>query len=253
MSEETITRILERIQSETGIVLSRGTDRARIRRYLDQGGMIPHPNEPLPEVLINLITTNETYFERERHHFDRLMNDILPVMDQNGCSKPIRILCAPSSSGEEPYTIALRIQEAAYRFQRPIEIVGVDISSEMISRAQQGIFSMRSVHALDKKVLERYFVPAEEGYRILPFGNMQIHFQVGNLFDPRLWDKLGHFDIIFSRNMMIYFDHSKNRELLERFKSHLNGYLILGHADDHMQARELFASVRSERSIVYRT
>lgn len=253
MSEVLISQILERIQHETGIVLSRGTDRARIRRYLEHGGVIPAPKEPLPEMLINLITTNETYFERERHHFDYMMDKILPEMDQSGESKAIRILCAPSSSGEEAYSIALRILESAHRFHRPIEIVGVDISSEMISRAQQGIFSARSVHALDKKILERYFIPEGEGYRILPLNGVRVYFRTGNLFDHRLWDELGRFDIIFSRNMMIYFEHSKNRELLERFKTHLQGYLILGHADDHMQARELFIPVRSERSIVYRT
>lgn len=252
MNEAIISRILERIQRETGIVLSRSTDRARIRRYLDHGGAVPDSNDPLPDTLINLITTNETYFERERHHFDCLMNDILPEMDQIGDTKPIRILCAPASSGEEPYTIALRIQESPRRFRRPIEIVGVDISSEVIEHAEKGVFSERSVHALDKKILDRYFNREGEGYRIHSMNVVNIHFQIGNLFDVRLWEKLGNFDIIFSRNMMIYFDQAKNRELLERFKEHLKGFLILGHADDHVQARELFTPVRSDRSILYR-
>lgn len=254
MSEDTISRILERIEYETGIVLSRSTDRSRIRRYLDSGGAIPNLQEPLPEPLVNLVTTNETYFEREQHHFNRLMEEILPELDRLGDSaKAIRILCAPSSSGEEPYTIALRIQESAQKFRRPIEIIGVDISSEAIGRAQLGLFSERSVHALNTKTLEHYFIHEEQGYRIRPLSGVNVQFRVGNLFDSRVWGELGYFDVIFSRNMMIYFDKSKNRELLERFKSHLRGYLILGHADDHSQARELFTPLRFERGVIYRT
>jgi chemotaxis protein methyltransferase CheR len=254
MREELISSILERIQHETGIVLSRTTDRSRIARYLDNGGIVPQSHEPLPDTLINLITTNETYFERESHHFNRLMAEILPEIDRSGDSaKAIRILCAPSSSGEEPYTIALRVLESAQKFRRPIEIIGIDISSEMIIRAQAGIYSERSVHTLSREILERYFIPVQQGYQIRPLNGVSIRFHTGNLFDLYLWDKIGDFDIIFSRNMMIYFDHAKNKELLKRFKGHLDGYLILGHADDHIQAKEFFTPVRNERGVVYRT
>jgi len=254
MREESISRILERIYDETGIVLSRATDRSRIGRYIDNGGIIPQPYDPLPETLIHLVTTNETYFEREPYHFNFLMEEILPKLDCNGdTADPIRILCAPASSGEECYTIALRIEESPNKFRRRIEIVGIDISSEMIERAQRGFFSERSVHALDKKRLERYFVHERDGYKIGELNSVRVRFQVGNLFDPLMWENLGRFDVIFSRNVMIYFDHKKNRELLERFKAHMDGYLILGHADDHLQAREVFTSIRAEKGMIYRT
>ncbi|MDD5051527.1 MAG: hypothetical protein PHO27_02200 [Sulfuricurvum sp.] len=251
MREESITNLLERIQHETGIVLSRVSDRDRIGRYLDRGGEIPSNSSPLSSELINLITTNETYFERESHHFDYLMGKILPELENNSSSKPIRILSAPCSSGEEVYTIALRILSYPLKCSRAIEIIGVDISEEMIGKAKSGIYSPRSVHALNPEILEKYFTNEGENYRINPLNGITIRFICGNVFDPYLWGELGEFDVIFSRNMMIYFDSIKNRSLLERFRDHLKGYLILGHADEHMQAREVFTPVRSESGVIY--
>ena len=252
MNQKLITDILECIRRETGLVLARESDRARIERYLERGGEVPQPNKPLPTELINLVTTNETYFERERHHFDYLMNEILPELDRRGDSSPIRILCAPCSSGEEPYSIALRIETSDKRFRRGIEIVGVDISAEVIDRAREGVFSARSVHAMDPAVLSRYFVPVEKGYRINPMSRSSLRFVEGNLFYPTLWNMIGDFDVIFSRNMMIYFDAEKNKELLLRFRQHLKGYLILAHADDHRQARELFTPIRISQGMLYK-
>jgi chemotaxis protein methyltransferase CheR len=251
MSEIMITSILERIESETGIVLKREIDRDRIRRYLNNGGTIPKPSEPLGAALISLVTTNETYFERESHHFDYLIQEILPQFEATHSSAPIRILSAPCSSGEESYTIALRLLSMGKRFYRPIEIVGVDITEDMILKAQEAIYSERSVHALDKEILANYFIHEERGYRLLPLHGISIRFIVGNLFDDRLWGELGDFDVIFSRNMMIYFDSAKNKELLLRFKKHLRGFLILGHADDHNNAKEIFTPLRSQRGAIY--
>lgn len=251
MREALITSLLERIQRETGIVLSREIDRDRIRRYLDNGGSIPEPSESLGAALINLVTTNETYFEREPHHFDSLIEDILPQLESNPSSSPIRILSAPCSSGEEIYTIALRLLSLGKRLSRPIEIVGVDISEDMIQRAHQAVYSERSVHALEKEILDLYFVHEMKGYRLLPLQGISIRFLAGNLFDDALWRELGDFDVIFSRNMMIYFDAAKNKELLMRFKKHLRGFLILGHADDHSNAKEIFTSLRLQRGTIY--
>jgi chemotaxis protein methyltransferase CheR len=251
MRENTITTLLSRIERETGIILSRQSDRDRIGRYLDHDGEVPASNHPLPSTLINLVTTNETYFERESHHFDTLIEELLPQLNNLGSTKPLRILSAPCSSGEESYSIALRIIDASLRLSRPIEITGIDISDEMIEKARQGIYSSRSVHALDKSVLEHYFIPENGYYRIRPISQVKVEFLVGNVFDPALWSALGVFDIIFSRNMMIYFDSTKNKELLQRFREHLRGYLMIGHADDHKNAKEIFTPRRSERGVVY--
>lgn len=253
MKEHEITSLLKRIGDEIGIVFSRQSDRERISRYLDNGGVLPKPHAVLPTELINLVTTNETYFEREKHHFDYLTQTILPKLSQSYSPKPIRILCAPCSSGEEPYSIALRILESSYTFNnRNIEIIGVDISEDVIQKAKIGNYSQRSVHALSPEILSRYFVRERDHYRILPISHINIRFQSGNLFDTSLWNSLGDFDIIFSRNMMIYFDKAKNLELLKKFREHLNGYLIIGHADDHLQAKEVFTPLHTAQGIIYR-
>ncbi|MDD5716778.1 MAG: protein-glutamate O-methyltransferase CheR [Sulfuricurvum sp.] len=254
MSRETlISDLLARIEQETGIVLSRATDRDRIGRYMDQGGKIPEATEKLPTALITLITTNETYFEREAHHFDFLINTILPEIDQFGSTKPIRILSAPCSSGEESYSIALRLATLSKQLFRPIEIIGIDLSEQMIEKANRGEYSSRSVHALEHTVVERNFSVKNGYYQIRPFPEFTIRFLVGNVFDDALWNRLGMFDVIFSRNMMIYFDASKNSELLKRFRAHLHGYLLIGHADDHRNAKLLFSPRQIERGIVYHT
>lgn len=251
IDETIITALLERIRNETGIVLSRQTDRDRIKRYLENGGSVPRSSEPLPVSLINLVTTNETYFEREAHHFDRLIEEILPQLNERDSAKPIRILSAPCSSGEESYSIALRLHNSKMKFSRSIEIVGIDISEEMIEKARKGVYTPRSVHALDQSILERCFVCENGAYRLLPIPSISIRFTAGNVFDPMLWKELGEFDIIFSRNMMIYFDSTKNKELLKRFHEHLRGYLIIGHADDHISAKEIFTPLRSVRGVIY--
>lgn len=251
IDENAITALLERIRNETGIVLSRQTDKDRIKRYLENGGTIPRTSELLPVSLINLVTTNETYFEREAHHFDRLIEEILPQLNEQNTIKPIRILSAPCSSGEESYSIALRLHTTIMKLSRPIEIIGIDISEEMIEKARKGIYSPRSVHALTQSVLDHYFVCENGAYRIFPLPLVSIRFIAGNVFDPMLWQELGEFDVIFSRNMMIYFDSTKNKELLKRFQEHLRGYLILGHADDHLSAKEIFTPLRSERGVIY--
>lgn len=254
MTRETlISDVLKRIEQETGIVLSRASDRDRVGRYIDQGGEIPGSFDKLPTSLITLVTTNETYFERESHHFDFLINTILPELDRSGTLQPIRILSAPCSSGEEIYSIVLRLADMPKKTVRRIEIIGVDISEQMIEKARLGEYSPRSVHALEQTVLNRHFVLENNQYKIAPFPEYTIDFRVGNVFDNALWNQMGTFDVIFSRNMMIYFDAAKNIELLKRFQKHLSGYLLIGHADDHRNAKTIFSSRPIERGIVYHT
>lgn len=248
----TINSLLERIQNETGILLTRQIDKNKIQKYIENGGSIPDITQPLPTSLIDLITINETYFERESHHFDTLIKDIMPALNKIQTTRPIRILSAPCSSGEEIYTIALRLLTSSISFTRTIDIVGVDISEEIIQKARLGIYSQRSIHALDKNVLNNYFIDENNQYKILPVSQqLSISFIASNLFDANLWDKLGKFDIIFSRNLMIYFDSAKNKELLKLFKKHLDGYLFLGHADDHTSAKEIYTPLLNARGVYF--
>lgn len=250
-----IAETLQRIRADLGIVLDRDSDRARIGRYIDSGMPLGARGGALPLPLIELVTTNETYFEREAHHFDIIMDELLPRLDRCGpTDRPIRILSAPCSSGEEPYSIALRLISRDSRLRhRPVEIVGVDVCPSVIERAVRAWYTPRSVHAVDPSMIARFFIPDGDGYTLAPIVAGKVRFEVGNLFDRELWDRIGDFDMIVSRNVMIYFDDQKNSELLTLFQQHIRdeGYVILGHADDHRRAREMFTPLLFGRSVVY--
>lgn len=213
-------------------------------------------NQPIIQDIINLITVNETYFYREKHHFDVLMQSVLPELHskKNG-NEVLRILCAPSSSGEEPYTIALHLlEEEELISQRDLEIVAIDIDSMMIKKATQGVFSKRSTQFIPSKLLKKYFICDDnECFYIDNFIKDAINFQTINIMDKQSVKKLGKFDVIFSRNMLIYFDDESRQEAGVTFYSLLNddGYLFLGHADKMCKTSSLFNTCKIDKSLIY--
>jgi chemotaxis protein methyltransferase CheR len=210
----------------------------------------------LLQELINLITVNETYFYREKHHFNVLMQDVLPRLhEKKPLNETLRILCAPSSSGEEPYTIALTLlEEETILNKRDLEIVAIDIDSMMIDKAIKGIFTKRSVQFIPQNLLEQYFEWNEnECYIIDSKIRDAINFQTINIMDKQDTTKLGKFDVIFSRNMLIYFDDESRQEAGITFYSLLNddGYLFLGHADKMSKISSLFNTCKIGKSLIY--
>ena len=130
---------------------------------------------------------------------------------------------------------------------RDIEIIGIDIDSEVIRKAQRGLFSKRSIQMLPPKILNEYFEKQnEEFYQIAPFLADAIEFKVANVMDKTSMKSLGKFDAIFSRNMLIYFDDASKREVCVTFYEMLNqkGWLFLGHADNINRATSLFSTVK---------
>lgn len=207
--------------------------------------------------LINTITINETYFYREKYQFDVLVDKVFYELDAlKPKDEPFRILCAPSSTGEEPYSIALHLlAENKIINKRDIEIIGIDIDSEVIKRAQRGLFSKRSIQMLPPKILNEYFEKQnEEFYQIAPFLADAIEFKVANVMDKTSMKSLGKFDAIFSRNMLIYFDDASKREVCVTFYEMLNqkGWLFLGHADNINRATSLFSTVKYGDALIYK-
>lgn len=153
----------------------------------------------LLQELVNYLTVNETYFFREIKQIDYLAHKTAES------KKKIRILCAPGSTGEEPYSIAIKLLEQNI-LPSYIEIVSLDINSEAVSRAKEGIYSPRALHKTSPEIEERYFIK-EEGYvRVKEEIKKLVRFHVANVFDEAQLRELGTFDCIFSRNMLIYFD-----------------------------------------------
>ncbi|MFA6145327.1 MAG: protein-glutamate O-methyltransferase CheR [Sulfurimonas sp.] len=205
--------------------------------------------------LMNAVTVNETYFYREKEQFEVLVERILPELH---ISKPrqqtIRILCAPCSTGEEPYSIILHlIEEGRLIEDRDIEVVGIDIDSTVIAKAKVGKYSERSIHAIPPKVLVKNFKKRSLGYELIDDLIGTVDFKVANVFDKMQMRQLGKFDVIFSRNMLIYFDDASRKEVAMTFYDMINtgGYVLLGHAEYMSRITSVFKAKKIDSTLIY--
>ncbi len=205
--------------------------------------------------LMNAVTVNETYFFREHDQFEVLVNHVLPELHSKRSSRePLRILSAPCSTGEEPYSMVLYLLEEADLIEkRDIEIVGIDIDSNVIKKAQDGKFSERSVHAVPPAQVAKYFKKVGFAYSLIPDLIGAVDFKIVNIFDRSAIRDLGKFDVIFSRNMLIYFDDASKKEVAMNFYDMLKpeGYVFLGHAEYMSRIVSVFKAKKFENSMVY--
>lgn len=180
--------------------------------------------------LINCITTNKTEFFREKDHFTILQN----IVEHEFYQKNIALWSAGCSTGEEAYSIAIAIMESG--FKKQFTITATDIDTNVLSTAQDGIYPMDAVHMLDIDLLKKYFLKGKDQYqgyvKVKPILKDKIKFQYLNLLDDNYCPK-GNFDIIFCRNVMIYFDKDVQAQVLKKFYEYLpkGGYLFLGYAE----------------------
>jgi chemotaxis protein methyltransferase CheR len=183
------------------------------------------------------------------------MQEILPKLHKTRpANEPIRILCAPSSTGEEPYSIALHLlDEGVLVEERDFEIIGIDIDSKVLEKARKGVFSKRSVQFVPEHILKKYFTKEGNEYKIADFLTEAITFQMLNVMDKFRMKQLGKFDVIFSRNMLIYFDDKSRREVAMTFYEMLKpgGYVFLGHAESMNRIVSIFKTIKAGKSIVY--
>lgn len=185
--------------------------------------------------LINSVTTNLTSFFRENHHFDYLRDQLVTQKKQNG-ERRLRIWSAGCSTGEEAYSIAITLQQAiADLNQWDIRILATDIDSHVLTTAQEGIYDAARVASLDQALLKRYFEPVADDNRgrVRVEDNLRrmIRFQQLNLLHR--WPIQEKFDLIFCRNVVIYFSAETKVELVDRFADQLvsNGILMMGHSE----------------------
>ena len=186
---------------------------------------------------INSITTNLTSFFRENHHFEFLKNEAVPkLLSHNAGTKSIRVWSAGCSTGEEPYSIAISLLEAMENQQDwSIKILATDVDSDVLSTAKQGIYSQDRVNGLPASVKRRWFMKGRGErsgtVRVSPELQQIISFKQLNLMQD--WPIKKQFDIIFCRNVVIYFDRNTKIRLLDRFADYLfnDGFLIMGHSE----------------------
>jgi chemotaxis protein methyltransferase CheR len=205
--------------------------------------------------LTNVMTVNETYFLREEYQFKCLVNSILPqiVLGRVG-TDPIRIWCIPSSSGEEPYSVAMYLLESWPGIQQwDVEIIASDIDTSILRRARAGRYSARSVQYLPESWLQKYFASVRDEYQLCDDLRQAVRFTRVNLAEPV--DTLGYrnFDVIFCRNLLIYFDDASRQTASETFFEALNpgGYLCLGHSESMSRISSLFDVRKFPEAIVY--
>ncbi|WP_457638775.1 CheR family methyltransferase [Persephonella sp.] len=205
----------------------------------------------LLQQLYNTMTINETYFFREKDQFEYLVNKLLPEIEKKG-SKEVSILSAPSSTGEEVYSIAIYLMEKGVKTD--FILLGIDIDSEAVEKAEKGFYTEKSMRGLPSYIKENYFLKVEGGYKVVESLKRSVSFKVVNVLDRYEMRKLGRFDIIFSRNMLIYFEDRMRNEVLATFYSILKpeGYLFLGHAERIPPSLSLFEEIKEGRTIVYK-
>lgn len=192
------------------------------------------------EAFINSLTTNLTAFFREPHHFPLLRDHMLSLR-----KRPIRLWCSASSTGEEPYTMAMTMVDAFGTYTPPVEIIATDIDTNVLSKAEAGIYPFERVEKLPNDILKRFFlkgIGSNTGYvQVRKELRDLISFRRLNLLDER-WPINGTFDAIFCRNVMIYFDKATQYKILKRFAPMLeaHGVLFAGHSESLYHASDIF-------------
>jgi chemotaxis protein methyltransferase CheR len=199
--------------------------------------------------LVNAITTNLTSFFREQHHFDELNRRVVPELTQRGdASRTIRVWSAGCSTGEEPYSIAMTLREALQESGGwNMELLATDIDSAVLQKAQSGIYPAERVQGIPATRLRRWFLRGTHGkqgmVRVKPELQASIRFHQLNLLGD--WSLQQKQDVIFCRNVIIYFDKRSKQRLIDRFASALSpgGYLFIGHSESLFNLSESFELV----------
>ena len=224
-------------EAKTDMVYSRVGRRLRsvgyssFKEYLDNLENESNPDEW--EAFTNALTTNLTSFFREEHHFPILAEHLLSL------KKPIRIWCSAASTGEEPYTIAMTACEVFGTMKPPIEIIATDIDTNVLATAARGVYPYERVSKLSEKRRKDFFqkgTGAQEGsVRVRNELRSLIHFQPLNLLEPQ-WALKEPFDVIFCRNVMIYFDKPTQSKILSRFVPLMKPHALLfaGHSENFL-------------------
>ncbi len=203
--------------------------------------------------LLPLVTINETYFFREMNQLELFKNELWPEIAKRKTNRTLRILSAPCSSGEEPYTIAMLLDEAAVSLAGwNVEIWGVDIDGPVIQKAQAGLYPRSAFRATDGKYLSKYFTQEGDLYRVGSRLAGRVKFRQGNLFEMAKWPGFSAFDVIFCRNLLIYFDKPTQKRLVEVFHRSIvpGGYLLIGHSES-LLSLEVDFMLRSNKQAIY--
>ena len=201
------------------------------------------------------LATHETFFFRDNTPFDLFKQDILPILARaRGNSGQIRIWCAACSSGQEPYSLAMILEEERARLGGlRVEIVATDMAPRVLEKAKAGIYSQFEVQrGLAIQRLVTHFDQNGDQWRIKPNIRQMVNFQKQNLLEN--FSSLGTFDVIFCRNVLIYFDADSKKKVLSRLSRQTagDGYLVMGAAETVVGLSTDYAPVEGRRGLYAR-
>ena len=253
------------LKSRSGLVLSNE------KQYLIESRLLPvarksglesiaalvaklkEPRETvLAEAVVEAMTTNESFFYRDKTPFEHFTQMMMPEMLKARASqKKIRIWCAAASTGQEPYTIAMCLKEMERQLLGwRIEILGTDISNEVLDRAKAGTYTQFEVQrGLPIQLLLKYFTQQGESWTISPQLRSMVQWKKFNLLES--FASFGQFDIVFCRNVLIYFDQPTKVDILGRISKVMapDGYLVLGAAETVVGLTDAFKPAPDRRGL----
>lgn len=203
------------------------------------------------DTMINLVTINETYFLRERGQLDYLITGIIPELLSAG-KRNIRIWSVPCSTGEEPYSIAILLKNADLYSKANISILATDINSDVVAIAKRGEYRNSSFRGVPPDFYKN-FDQDGQNYLIKDDIKKRVMFSVGNLMAPSISAIIGKVDVIFCRNVLIYFDLDGKKKVIQMFNKVLNnpGYLCLGHSETMNKLSDDFTMKNFGTGILY--
>lgn len=204
--------------------------------------------------IVDVLTTNETYFLREEYQLKAFKEEILPGMHEKKKDRTLRIWSAGCSTGEEPYTLAMLVIETGLFSNWNVEIIGSDISQRVLQVARKGAYSDSSFRVTPDACKERFFVKGEDGkLHIKEEVKEMVTFGKINLLDSQRIDLIPPMDIIFCRNVIIYFNIETKKKVMQHFYRKLteDGYLLLGHSESLMNISTSFKLRHLKNDMVY--
>ena len=268
LSEEEFRRLCDFLYRRTGMVFTEAkryyVERRVVERMIATGATsfasyfarLRNDIDAEVEQFVNAFTVNETYFYREDHQLRCLTKDLLADrLRGRPAGQPIRIWSVPCSTGEEPYSIAIWLLENWPLVDRyEIEILGSDIDTRVLDSARSGVFGKRALMRLSPYLIEKYFVAnGLDEWKILDDLRESVQFTQANIVESRETRPYGRFDVIFCRNVLIYFDDASRRIAAENLYENLapGGFICLGHTESMSRVTSLFEVRRFADAIVY--
>lgn len=203
--------------------------------------------------VINTLTVRETYFWREMDQIHGFADEVMPSLLKTRHGGPIRIWSAACATGEEPLTLAMRLNEGGWFERAEIEIYASDASSAALERAERGVYGGRAFRALPPHLKEKYFTPEGKNWRVCPSLHGRVRWSRANLMDAEAVANLAKVPVIFCRNVFIYFSADAVRKVVDSFAQGMEtpGFLFVGAAESLLKVTDRFELEEVGNAFVY--